>query len=77
MKKGKFFMRLIMLLFIIIYPLYELYFIGVEYLQIKKEANLRREELSKEFRDRFLVRESDFYKDRDYLKSYKKLKSKN
>ncbi|GLI55903.1 hypothetical protein PM10SUCC1_14170 [Propionigenium maris DSM 9537] len=76
MKKGRILIRLIMIIFMLAFPIYQLHILINQYRDTRRVDIERRDKLTEEFRDSFLVRREDFYKDRSYQKEFKKLQEK-
>ncbi len=76
MKKGRILIRLIMIIFMLTFPIYQLHMLVGRYRETRRADIERRDRLTEEFRDRFLVRREDFYKDKNYQKEFKKLQEK-
>lgn len=74
MKKGRVAVRLMMLIFLLFFPLYKLYTMGTEYMTIREGNERRKTEVSKGLRDSFLMRKDDFYQDKNYQRELKKLR---
>lgn len=76
MKKGRIAIKLIMLIFLLSFPFYQLYILGKEYMRIREANTQRREELTEKLRENFLMRKKDFYKDKNYQKEFRDLHEK-
>ncbi len=76
MKKGRILIRLIMIIFMLTFPIYQLHMLVGRYRETRRADIERRDRLTEEFRDRFLVRREDFYRDTNYQKEFKKLQEK-
>lgn len=76
MKKGRILIRLIMIVFMLAFPIYQLYILVDQYRDTRKADIERRDKLTEEFRENFLVRGEDFYRDKNYQKKFKKLQEK-
>lgn len=74
MKKGRVAVRLMMLIFLLFFPLYKLYTMGTEYMIIREGNERRKIEVNKDLRDSFLMRKDDFYQDKNYQRELKKLR---
>lgn len=76
MKKGKILIRLIMIIFMLAFPIYQLHMLVDQYRDTRMADIERRDKLTEEFREKFLVRREDFYRDKNYQKEFKKLQEK-
>ena len=76
MKKGRIIIRVIMLIFLLSFPFYQLYTLGREYMKIRESDTQRRVKLTEKFKENFLMRKTDFYRDKEYQKEFKNLQEK-
>lgn len=75
MKKKKILIRLMMLIFIIAFPVYQVYSLGMECLRIREANRERSTRITNRFRENFLMRREDFYADREYQREFKELEN--
>lgn len=65
-----------MIVFMLAFPIYQLRILVVQYRDTRRADTERRDKLTEEFRESFLVRGEDFYRDKKYQKEFKKLQEK-
>lgn len=76
MKKGRILIRLIMIIFMLAFPIYQLHILVNQYRDTRRADIARRDKLTEEFRENFLLRGEDFYRDKNYQREFKKLQEK-
>lgn len=76
MKKGRILIRLIMIMFMLVFPIYKVCVLAGQYKEIRRADIERRDKLTQEFRDNFLVRRENFYEDKNYQREFRKLQEK-
>lgn len=64
-----------LLIFIVAFPVYQMYSLGMECLRIREKNRERSARLTERFRESFLTRGEEFYSDREYQKRLKDLQS--
>lgn len=76
MKKGRILIRLIMIMFMLVFPIYKVWVLADQYKEIRRADIERRDKFTQEFRDNFLVRRENFYEDKNYQREFRKLQEK-